>query len=344
MKKYFLLIFFIIFPLSASALEVLGYIYRSDSVSHLRDDTILRQQKSLREHIAEIQIITPQAYQINEKGIFWGSVDPAVLSLAKAHKAKVMPLVTNVDFNSARTTTFLKSPEAQHHAILAMVAACKKDHLAGLQIDFEHLPLADKADFTHFIQQAATALHHNGFLISVAIIPRLGNALTSGNERAGLEFWDGAYDYAALGKATDFVTLMAYDQHTAYTTPGSSCEPDWLKSIIVYALKYIPASKISLGLPVHSSYWYSTTHSTETDITYAQAHFLLMQAHTQWVWDKQENVPYAIFSKDNLNRYIFPQDAATFRIQWAMAKKYKLRGVSLWCLGFEDPAIWKLMA
>ena len=349
LKKIIILSIFV-FPLACNALEILGYVYRSDSVSHLTSDIIFRQNKSIKNNIRNINIIAPQAYQINERGTLWGTVDPSILALSKNHPVKIMPLVTNVDFNKKILTAFLNNPQAQKKAINEMVQVCKKNHFAGLQIDFEHIPLLDKKMFTLFFQNAATALHSNKFLISVTIFPSITNKIpASDRTRSELEFWSGAYDYAALGKVSDFVTLMAYDQHSGGTTPGSACEPAWLKRIIIYALRSIPASKISIGVPVHSSYWYTALgnhdlYVAESDLTYAQADYLLKQNHAKLLWDKESNVPYAIFSENNLNRYLFLQNIATFKVQLALAEKYQLRGLSLWCLGYEDPTIWKAIA
>jgi len=345
----FILFTVLLFPLTSDAFEILGYLYRSDSVSHLENDILFRQNKSLENHIRQIQIIAPQAYQIDATGMLWGSVDPMILELAKKHDVKVMPLVTNADFNSTRTHDFLKNDQAEALAITSIIDVCKKFHYAGVQIDFEHILFTDKNNFTHFYEKVSNALHKNGFLISVAILPRTTDKTpTSPSGRYCLEYWNGAYDYPALGKASDFVTLMAYDQHSAGSTPGSACDPNWAKRIIVYALKYISPDKISLGVPVHSSYWYTdvgmtSKHVMEADLTYPEMEYLVKRFHAHFVWEKNKDVPYAIFTNDDSNNYLFPQNAATFKILFTLAKKYHLYGMSLWCLGYEDPKVWKVM-
>lgn len=344
------LIFVFLFPLASNAFEVLGYLYRSDSVPHLENDTLLRQNKSLENHVRQIQIIAPQAYQIDLRGMLWGTVDPMILKLAQKHDVKVMPLVTNAGFNSIRTHQFLINYRAQQRAISALITVCKKFHYAGIQIDFEHILFTDKNNFTHFYQKISNALHKNGFLISVAIIPRTTDKTPMSNSaKYCLEYWNGAYDYTALGKASDFVTLMAYDQHSNGSTPGSACDPAWAKRIIVYALKYMSPTKISLGVPVHSSYWYTefgtdSKHVTEADLTYPETQYLVKRFHVHFVWGKKTDVPYAIFTNNDLYNYIFPQNAATFKILFALAKQYHLHGMSLWCLGYEDPKIWKVLS
>lgn len=338
-----------IFPLSASALEILGYMYRNDSVLHLENDMIFRQDTSFKKNIQHINIVSPQAYQIDSKGTLWGTVDPMILKVAQKHHVEVMPMVTNAGFDPQQTQQFLKNEHSEQHAIAEILKVCKAFHYAGIQIDFEHVLFSDKNALTTFYQKVSAELHKNGFQISIAIIPRTTDKTpTSTSGKYCLENWNGAYDYAALGKASDFVTLMAYDQHGSGSTPGSACEPGWAEKIIVYALHYIPASKISLGVPVHSSYWYTdfeknSKHVAEADLTYPQTHYLMEKFHAHLVWDKKTDVPYAIYNNNNFNNYIFPQNAATFKILLQLAKKYHLRGISLWCLGYEDPGIWKLI-
>lgn len=349
MKKInFIFLLLLVFPVISQAFEVLGYLYRSDTVSHLTSDIVIRQNQSLKEHIDQLNIIAPQAYQVNAKGTVWGEVDPLVMQRAKENHVKVMPLLTNQDFERKTTTEFLNNRDAEENGIQSIVQVCEQEHYAGIQIDFEHIPLEDKNAFTQFYQQLSAALHAKHFLISVAIIPRITNDIPkTDHDRSALEYWDGAYDYKALGKASDFVMLMAYDQHGGGTTPGSPCEPGWLKKVILYALSYIPANKISVGLPVHSSYWYTVIgrgmYSSEADLTYKQAEYVLKEHNAKIIWDKKTDSPYAIFTQDNLNRYVFLQNAQTFKIDLALIRQYHLRGVSLWCLGYEDPEIWKIL-
>lgn len=349
LKKSLIILCILLFPIVAQAFEVLGYIYRSNSISHLTSGILSRQNRSMKKNIRYLNIIAPQAYQVDAKGTVWGELDPLVMRMAKRHHVRILPLLTNQDFDSKITHKFLENQTAQTKAIRSMVEICEKQSIAGFQIDFEHILLSDKNAFSKFYQKAASALHAHHFMISVAIIPRITDITpATAHDRSALEYWNGAYDYTVLGKASDFVTLMTYDQHGGGTTPGSSCEPGWLKKVIVYALKYIPANKISIGLPIHSSYWYTAVgkdlYVGESDLTYQQADYLIKEHHAQIIWDKKTTVPYVIFTEDNLNRFVFLQNAQTFQLAMHLIKHYQLRGVSLWCLGYEDPQIWKIIA
>ncbi len=337
------------YPLSSYALEVLGYIYRGDSILHLVNDDIIQQNTSLKSHIKHINVIAPQAYQINERGTVWGNIDPLIVRLSENNNVELMPLVTNSDFDSERTHIFLNDPVAQKRAIEQLVLICNAHHFYGFQIDFEHILITDKDAYTHFYQHASQALHAANFKISAAIFPRTSdNNPTTDRSRSSLEYWSGGYDYAALSKDSEFVTLMAYDQHGGGTTPGSACEPSWVENIIKYALQYIPANKISIGLPVKSAYWYTSSgHSDfgvkETDLTYPQLQYLIEKFNIKTHWDSAKKLSYSVFVNNNLNEFIYAEDKPTFQVKVDLAHKYKLRGVSLWRVGTEDPAIWELL-
>ncbi len=345
--KHFLWLLLLL-PMVSSAMEVLGYAYRSDSISHLLDDDILQQNSSISHHLKSIQIITPQAYQINEKGTMWGEVDPLLLNLANQHKIKIMPLITNVDYDPTRTHELLSNPAAVQRAIQQMVLFAKSYPYSGFQIDFEHIPMKDQKLFDDFMTQAAAAMHAAHFQLSVAIIPRVTDAASSDAQRSNIEHWSGAYDYPVLGKACDFVTLMAYDQHGDGTTPGPASPPNYLQQVIQYALQYIPADKLSLGIATHASYWFNgypdnSLRVTEADLTYPQIQYLIQKFNIKIVWNDREHYPYGIFNHNNLNEYVFPENAAMLKTQIALVHQYHLRGIALWRLGSEDPALWSLL-
>src|SRR5207245_535563 len=116
-------------------------------------------------------------------------------------------------------------------------------------------------------------------------------------------------------------------------------------------LTYIPSHKISLGMADYSTHWF--TGSTKiNDIekvsvaTRALDYHQTMQLAKQHniIWDKPSSIYYVIFSNHWLNEYLFIEDAKSFSKKNDLVKKYKLRGISVFDLGTEDPAIWDYLA
>lgn len=305
----------------------------------------------LSTHASQINILSSQAYHIDEKGIVFGSQNPQMIQIAKASHIKIMPLVGNTNFDRKLTHIFLNDTVAQDRVIQSILQLCKENHFDGIQIDFENMSFLDRDAFTRFYQKIANALHQNGFQVAIAIVPMLtGDVPATDYLRGRYKYWSGVYDYAALGKISDFVTLMAYDQHGGITTPGPMAGITWDEAIIKYALQYIPADKISLGVPWHSGYWYTgktsshaPLHIIATNLTYTEMTRLLKDNNAVLHWDNEDKVNYAIYQKNFLYEYIFAEDAKSFNAKLDLVKKYKLRGISNWCLSEEDPAIWNVL-
>ena len=94
--------------------------------------------------------------------------------------------------------------------LIALVAACSSSETGG-----------NRDKFTAWYVDAARQLHAAGFAVSIAVVPRSSELPgTSGYHRWLFDSWRGGYDLAAIGRASDFVSWMTYDQHTTRTPPG----------------------------------------------------------------------------------------------------------------------------
>ena len=305
---------------------------------------------SLESHYNSISMLAPQAYQVDEKGIVWGSLDKDILNFAAKHAIKLMPLITNAGFDKIKTHKFLSSTRAQRRAIESILEACNKNHFYGVQFDFEMVKLEDKNALTSFYQTAAKVLHQNGYIVSFAVAPLITNdPLASEFQKRQYTNWEGAYDLKAIGSSANFITILTYNQHSDGTTPGPTAGIRWVDAAIRYALQYIPAHKISLGVSAYSGYWYTGTSSDNpsgkiasqfTAIGYDKVKYLLKKYHAKLQWDDKDKINYSIYQHDWLNEYIYAEDARSFKAKLDLVKKYNLRGISMFFLGIEDPQIW----
>jgi spore germination protein YaaH len=306
--------------------------------------------QSFRANIKQIDIVGPQVYHMDEHGTLWGSLDQRVLELAKKHKVKVMPLIVNPGFDQPMFSKLLHNPAAQERAVEAMVRVCRENKLYGLQFDFENIHISDKDLFTAFYRKAADALHKNGFAISIAVVPRTSDEPGPTSFHKWIfEYWRGVYDYKALAEIGDFLSFMTYEQHTHRTTPGPVAGIPWMEKALVFVLRDVPPEKISLGIPFFSNYWHPYARGDETHVwgrglDYAEAHGLAERHHAKVTWDDEEKVTIVRYNNDDLYEYIYLEDAKSFKAKLDLLHKYKLRGISVWRLGHEDPEVWNVLA
>jgi spore germination protein YaaH len=354
MKIFYRVLFawiFLSFSQPTFALEKIFYALRSSLPTKLT--TNQKVMSALTKNYKSINILISQAYQIDNKGALWGYLDPDVVEFTKQHKIKLMVLVTNALFDSAKAHQFLSNPDAQTRAIDSILQVCRENHYYGVQMDFEMIGIDDRHALTKFYQNVAEALHKEGFAVSFAIAPVVAdNPQSSEYLKRLYDVWQGAYDLTALSKVSDFVSVMAYNQHGQGTAPGSTASVPWVEQTIKYTLRYFPASKISLGIPVYSNYWYTGTpinkpggkiFTQEADLNYEKVNYLLNKYHAHLTWDKNNKINFAIFNHNWLNEYIFVEDVHSFKAKKQLAEKYHLRGISVFDLGTEDPRIWQVL-
>jgi spore germination protein YaaH len=99
-------------------------------------------------------------------------------------------------------------------------------------------------------------------------------------------------------------------------------------------------------LPSYSAWWYPTydaqggAHMAGGGLTYEAAIGILARNRVTPVWDDRQKEAYAFWQNDGINEFLFLEDARSFAARQALVSQYKLRGYSVWVLGFEDPRVW----
>lgn len=346
--KWILLLIVMFCSCQCFAMENAFYILHGNSPSEITATE--KELTKLAPHTKLINILISQAYQIGEKGDVSGYVDISVLNFTKNNSIKLMALVTNHDFNREIAHKFLKNSHAQSKAIEALLKECRQYHYYGIQFDFELIAPEDRDLLTQFYKNAAQALHKENYVTSFTIGPTVSNAPTTDVQKIFFKNVSSAFDLKALGAIADFISLMAYGQHGTGTTPGPSATQSWVEQTIKYALQYVPANKLSLGIPTSSGYW-STFGDTstgkilaqETDMSFATASEFIKQNKITLKWNDTDKNNYAIFQKDWLYEYLFIENEKSFAAKLALVKKYKLRGISVFVLGMEDPNLWQVL-
>ena len=304
--------------------------------------------RSFLEHAAHISIVAPQVYSFDSTGAIRGSVDQRVLDKARESHVRVVPLVTNPGFSQPIIHRILTVPSARARAVRGMTALCRDNLFDGLQFDVENVAIGDKQAFTSFARETADSLHRVGCTLSAAVVPRLSE------DRGPTDYhhwmfdnWRGVYDYKGLADALDFLSYMTYAQHTGASPPGPVAGYTWMEECLRYILSLgVPPSKISLGIPTYSDYWYPGYDTARgprmrgRDIGFATAESLLTRRGLRASWDDREKSPFAIWSEQGVYEYLWIEDARAFAAKLELVGKYKLRGYSVWVLGLEDPRVW----
>ena len=304
--------------------------------------------QSFLAHADRISIVSPQVFTLDSFGVIRGKVDPRVVAKAREKGVKLVPLVMNPGFDQPTIHRVLTVPEARKRALENLVALCRDNHFDGIQFDIENVHVKDKDALTSFMRDAAVGLHGVNCSVSAAVVPRTSDDPgPTSYHRWIFDNWRGVYDYKALADALDFISYMTYAQHTGGTPPGPVAGYTWMEDALKFVLSTgVPPSKISLGIPSYSDWWYpsydakSGARMRGSDISFVKAESLLAKNHAQLTWDDREKAGYAFWSNAGVNEFLWLEDARAFSAKFELVRKYGLRGYSVWVLGSEDPRVW----
>jgi spore germination protein YaaH len=299
---------------------------------------------SLQGHAEHIGLLSPQWLSV-DKGIgLESAVDGALVDWAHDQAIPLMPLLVNRDFDPEVAHAFLNDSKLQAEVVAGVVQAVLAHQFYGIQVDFEHVPREDRKQFTQFVRRVSEALRRHGKKLSVAVPSPLGHSSAisdASRGRKGKWHVNGdsrAYNYRALARMSDFISLMAYDQHFSGKIPGPVAGFPWVEASVRETLRFVPRKKLFLGQAFYYRHWAGTAVE---EGSHAEAVELARQKQTKIELNPREREKTFTFEEGGARHEVWLSDAETLRERLRLVERYQLGGFSVWRLGQEDPAAWR---
>lgn len=293
--------------------------------------------ESILEHASDMTILAPQCYRVDQNGNVQGSMPPDVSNAARQAKLPVLALIYNQDFDRRVASALLHNRSLQKRLIWKLAAIAQQENLLGFQLDFENIGPDDINLYTRFVHDAARELHHDGRLLSVAVVPRFLDSVPSQ--------WAAAYDYPGLARAADFLTLMAYDNSGRLGPPGPIAGYDWVRNALDYAISRVSPDKLLLGIALYGREWTNNGRRIEAHtMPYPQTRALLNRLSLTPQWDERQRSPWFEYRAGGTIRSVWYENARSIQEKLRLLDRYQLRGFAAWRLGMEDPRIWPMVS
>lgn len=306
---------------------------------------------SFAAHAADVGIFAPQSFSLDRFGVLRGSVPPDLDAIARGNGVPIMPLVINAGFSRYGAERLLRSAAARDRAIGALLSAARTQNFIGWQLDFENLPSSQRYAFSRFVAELARTLHDHGKQLSVAVAART-------SEDPGSYTWrtfSGVYDYAALARNADFLSVMAYPESDG-THPGPLASTPWVEQVINHVLLFVPPEKFSLGVPTYQTDWMERRVRVRLRerigrrirhiyrVIYRIFHRSgPVSPYDDLTWDPTLEAAYRITGSGHHRQVTWVADARSFQAKLRLIVAYHLRGFSVWRLGLEDPRMWNAL-
>jgi spore germination protein YaaH len=256
--------------------------------------------------------------------------DAEIMSTAKSHSIKVIPLMDADDVSFIRNAMSSPTAIAQHaQAVTDLVVQHGYD---GIELDYEHLwTAADRAPYVALVKAVAAALHAKGKLLTLAL-----PAMDADHK-------DAAYDYIQFQDDVDVMHLMAYDFHyMGGDHLGPLAPKGWVNDVVTRVQSLGHPEKYTLGLANYgiASGWYTSakdaaarcnggTHAMTTD------HMATCSIGHQ----EAGLAPHCTTAQGD----VWFEDVASMTEKAQLAKAHGFGGVGYWTMGDEPDGFFSAM-
>ena len=244
-------------------------------------------------------------------------------------QVRVLPMVQNVLNEQWQgdllARTIADEPHRQN-LIKLLTSFVEDNKFAGICVDFEEPPNSAQANLQTFMQELHSTFAAKNLLVVQAV-----------------PFDDTAWNYKAYQAATDYLMLMAYDQHWTGSDAGPVAAQDWFEQKLILRMKELDASKTIIALGNYGYNW-SDANTEADEVTFQEALISARESDATPAFDSATRNPYFEYDEeDNSHHKVWFLDAVTAYNQMRAASGYKPAGFGIWRLGSEDPSVWSIL-
>ena len=290
--------------------------------------------------IEGLNVISPTWFTLsNANGDIRSIADLNYSNWAHKNGYQVWALLTN-DFDKDLSAQMLSNPVSRQKSVNMLIQYAKNYKLDGINVDFENMYTADRDLFTLFVKELYQKTKEIGIVLSVDVTVIVRNSN-----------WSECYDRKALAQVSDYIALMAYDQHwTGSPISGSVSQLKWTEDNIKKVLLEVPKEKLLLGMPFYTRVWqeqYDESNKlvvTSKAVSMEHAEQLVVENNAAKTWDAVSGQYFATYNKAGITTKIWLENESSIKLRVELANKYNLAGVASWKMGMEKPSIWNVIA
>ena len=336
MKKLIVITGLMLITIPTSAMGAdrlsLGYIY-SSSISHSQ---IIENTKD------SINVVSPTCFDLNLEGRLEINNLLDKEFIVEMHKKgiKVTPFLSN-HWGQKRAQKMLDNPMP---LINELVTAINEYNLDGVNVDIENIEVSYKDKLTNFVKLLREALGDEK-TISVAV---------AANPKRLKATWVASYDYKGLSEYSDYLVLMAYDEHSAGGAEGPVASIGFVKDSLDYMLETVSKDKVVLGMPLYGRFWKEGAEIGGEAIVIGAVEKLIKKYNLVPIFDTETKTAKLTIDIDGITKNIYANgrylDEGTYNIWYEnessikaklkLVNEYNILGTALWALDSEGKEFW----
>lgn len=282
--------------------------------------------------------------QIEKFGDFTDRDVETLVAIAHRNNIKIMPVVHNLLYRPGGTTlaknlvkTLVSTLGNRQEFAQNLVELIQRYNFDGVNIDIEDVHIEDSARLSLLYQNISQALHRYGYFFSASVPSRV-------SDQPFNPFSD-PFNYQAIGRAVDQFVVMLYNEHGwPGSGPGAVVSIGWMERVLRYTVTRVPRQKVVAAVSVFG-FDFNLTTERNSYVTYSQAIRLSERYGARVIFDEESQTPMFRYTDEQGNRHeVWFENAASIKAKIDLAWGLGIRGLALWRLGLEDPAIWTMLS
>jgi cellulose synthase/poly-beta-1,6-N-acetylglucosamine synthase-like glycosyltransferase/peptidoglycan/xylan/chitin deacetylase (PgdA/CDA1 family) len=286
---------------------------------------------SLKRNLSELDWVVPEWVRLGEGGDPLAiDVDPRALDLIRRERPglPILPLVQNYrneEWDGELLARAVADEAARQRLVASLVQLVEQNKFAGVCVDLEEVPASAQPNLLRFVEELRTSFQPRGWTVAQAV-----------------PFDDSDWDYRAYARATDYLMLMAYDQHWETGAPGPIAARDWFEQMLGRRMGELDPARTIICIGNYGYDW-SNRQREATEVTFQEAVLSARDSEARIKFDPATRNPYFDYDEDDGSHHtVWFLDAATAYDQMRPAQGLHPAGFALWRLGSEDPSLWNV--
>lgn len=267
-----------------------------------------------------------------------------VVAYGHRHNITMVPTLHNLLYEAGKPSVnqdviheMLSTSQTRAAFIENIVKLIQAYGFDGVNIDFEDVRLEDKEKLSSFFKELGIVMKKGGYAYSVDTPAKTSEEPTN--------LFPAPFDYSVIGRSVDEFVLMLYNEHGwPGSGPGPVISVGWMEKVTRYAMTKVPAWKITAAVSVFG-FDFNLKTNRSTYSTYKMAMNLAKKYNKDIIFDEKSQTPMFAYTDESGDPHeVWFENAQSIQAKMDLAHKLGIRGIALWRLGMEDPAIWTMMA
>lgn len=285
-----------------------------------------------------INVVSPSFFYIDKNGNFKENISQNgqnYIQWAHSNGYKVWPMVSNSNAGLEMTSKIMNSYESRKKLIEAIVNACVKYNLDGINIDFENMKKEDVDVYSRFIIELTPRIKDIGLTISVDV-----------TAPDGADNWSMCFDRNVIGNVADYIIFMAYDQYGAGSNKaGTTAGYNWVETSLkkFVTTEEIDSNKVILAIPFYTRLWSEKDGKVLSKVVDMKDIDDTIPENVERKWNDTLKQYYVEYNDSLYTRKIWIEDSKSLKEKLSLVKQYNLGGVASWEKDKETEDVWELI-